>query len=89
MTGVSHSHGSITDSIHPGSYWLDFTDLLNPGEWKTMGNKKPLNYTNWGSASHVDATNTKNCVYMSVDLGYKWGIASCSDKKNFVCWHAG
>jgi len=77
------------DSISPGKYWLDATDLLNPGVWLEMTDKKPLNYTNWATSGHVDEDNDKNCVFMSVDLAYKWEIASCSDKINFVCWHAG
>ncbi|XP_052768613.1 perlucin-like protein [Mya arenaria] len=77
------------DAIHPGKYWLDITDLLNPSEWKTMSDTQALVYNNWASSSHTNEDNTKNCVYMSLENDFKWAIASCSEKMNFVCFHAG
>ncbi|WAR18306.1 hypothetical protein MAR_000144, partial [Mya arenaria] len=76
------------DAIHPGKYWLDITDLLNPSEWKTMSDTQALVYNNWASSSHTNEDNTKNCVYMSLENDFKWAIASCSEKMNFVCFHA-
>ncbi|WAR18310.1 hypothetical protein MAR_000148, partial [Mya arenaria] len=75
-------------AIHPGKYWLDITDLLNPSEWKTMNDSEALVYSNCASISHTNEDNTKNCVYMSLENDFEWAIASCSEKMNFVCYHA-
>ncbi|KAH3856595.1 hypothetical protein DPMN_099187 [Dreissena polymorpha] len=78
-------------TIFPGKFWLDITDLLNPKDWKRMSDKKALNFTNWDTTSGTGTfkNGTRNCVYMSESLAYKWVAVSCEEKMNFFCYHAG
>ncbi|KAH3856593.1 hypothetical protein DPMN_099185 [Dreissena polymorpha] len=77
-------------TIHPGNFWLDITDLLNPKDFITMADKKKLSYKDWSLSSNItEIPDTHNCVYMSEALGYQWMVTSCTDKMNFVCYKAG
>ncbi|KAH3815278.1 hypothetical protein DPMN_143800 [Dreissena polymorpha] len=56
-----------------------------------MSDKKALNFTNWNTTSGNGTMEdgSRNCVYMSESLDYKWVAASCVEKINFLCYHAG
>ncbi|KAH3815274.1 hypothetical protein DPMN_143796 [Dreissena polymorpha] len=51
-----------------------------------MSDKKALNFTNWDTTfdNGTSEDGSRNCVYMSESLDYKWVATSCVEKINFL-----
>lgn len=74
--------------MSPGNFWMGFTDLQNPREWKTLDGSVTISYTNWATKVNPKSLD-QNCVYMSQKQDFQWNIESCNKKINFICYSEG
>ncbi|XP_048238332.1 perlucin-like [Haliotis rufescens] len=65
--------------------WIGAYDTVTEGDFRWVGSKEKLNFTDWSAGEPNSQTDDENCVEMSVILNYQWNDDTCTVKKQFIC----
>jgi len=80
VTWVTVTCFTTTGTVKPGNFWLGFTDIQNPREWKQAINSMALANTNFAPGLGRNGSLDHNCVYMAKNEDYLWKITSCTTR---------
>lgn len=66
-------------------FWIGGTNLGNGPHYYWMGNKTPMNFTNWLERQPDNKGNHSHCIEIRADYGLKWNDQWCGTLNNFIC----
>ena len=67
-------------------FWTGASDSNHDGQWRWVGKKTPLSYTNWNHNEPNNGNGDEHCMHMLWVFGWMWNDARCNyDSACFIC----